>query len=63
MLFFFTCFTVASLVWPDYLDGNLRIDEFITHHRKLEDLFEGFNDMHASHVCCLSGILSDSGAV
>lgn len=39
-------FATLSTVFADYLDGHLQIDEYITHQRKLEDLAEGFNDMH-----------------
>ncbi|KIJ70472.1 hypothetical protein HYDPIDRAFT_164499 [Hydnomerulius pinastri MD-312] len=31
----------------DYLKGNLKIDEYVTHHRKFEEINEGFHDMHA----------------
>jgi len=31
----------------DYLGGDLKIDEYVTHHRKFADINEGFNDMHA----------------
>lgn len=31
----------------DYLQGNLKIDEYVTHHRKFEEINEGFEDMHA----------------
>ena len=31
----------------DYLKGTLRIDEYVTHHRKFADINEGFHDMHA----------------
>ncbi|KXN87969.1 S-(hydroxymethyl)glutathione dehydrogenase [Leucoagaricus sp. SymC.cos] len=30
----------------DYLRGNIKIDEYVTHHRKLADINEGFHDMH-----------------
>ncbi|KAF8738151.1 hypothetical protein AX14_011737 [Amanita brunnescens Koide BX004] len=30
----------------EYLKGKLRIDEYVTHSRKLSDLYEGFHDMH-----------------
>ncbi|TEB35383.1 class III ADH enzyme [Coprinellus micaceus] len=30
----------------DYLNGKLRVDEYVTHHRKLTDINEGFHDMH-----------------
>ncbi|KAH7916676.1 chaperonin 10-like protein [Hygrophoropsis aurantiaca] len=31
----------------DYLKGNLKIDEYVTHHRKFAEINEGFHDMHA----------------
>ncbi|KAF8138673.1 chaperonin 10-like protein [Boletus edulis] len=30
----------------DYLNGKLKIDEYVTHHRKFEEINEGFHDMH-----------------
>ncbi|KAJ6510142.1 class III ADH enzyme [Mycena vitilis] len=30
----------------DYLDGKVKIDEYVTHHRKLAEINEGFGDMH-----------------
>jgi len=30
----------------DYLKGTMKVDEYITHHRTLKDINEGFNDMH-----------------
>ncbi|KAF8558805.1 alcohol dehydrogenase [Imleria badia] len=30
----------------DYLKGTLKIDEYVTHHRKFEEINEGFHDMH-----------------
>ncbi|OBZ76442.1 S-(hydroxymethyl)glutathione dehydrogenase [Grifola frondosa] len=37
---------VTGRVWRDYLQGKVKVDEYVTHHRKLEDINEGFNDMH-----------------
>lgn len=31
----------------DYLKGTLWVDEFVTHHQKLDDINKGFDDMHA----------------
>ncbi|KAI0722183.1 class III ADH enzyme [Cerioporus squamosus] len=31
----------------DYLQGKVKIDEYVTHHRKLADINEGFHDMHS----------------
>ncbi|KAI4519089.1 chaperonin 10-like protein [Schizophyllum commune] len=31
----------------DYLNGKVKIDEYVTHQRKLGDLYSGFHDMHA----------------
>lgn len=30
----------------DYLQGKLKIDEYVTHHRKFAEINEGFHDMH-----------------
>ncbi|KAH7888021.1 chaperonin 10-like protein [Phlebopus sp. FC_14] len=30
----------------DYLQGKLKIDEYVTHYRKFEEINEGFHDMH-----------------
>ena len=35
-----------SLGLSDYLKGKLRVDEYVTHHRKLLEINEGFHDMH-----------------
>ena len=32
----------------DYLEGKVKIDEYVTHHRTLADINEGFHDMHVS---------------
>jgi len=31
----------------DYLQGEVKIDEYVTHHRKLADIVGGFHDMHS----------------
>ena len=31
---------------PDYLQGKIKVDEYVTHHRKFEEINEGFHDMH-----------------
>ncbi|KAK0467929.1 class III ADH enzyme [Desarmillaria tabescens] len=30
----------------DYLQGKVKIDEYVTHHRKFTEINEGFHDMH-----------------
>jgi len=30
------------------MDGKLWVDEFVTHHRDLKEINEGFDDMHVS---------------
>ena len=30
----------------DYLNGTLWVDEFVTHHQPLDNINEGFEDMH-----------------
>jgi hypothetical protein len=32
----------------DYLAGTLWVDEFVTHHQKLDGINQGFDDMHVS---------------
>ena len=32
----------------DYLKGTIKIDEYVTHHRKLSEINDGFHDMHVS---------------
>jgi len=32
----------------EYLKGKLRVDDYVTHTRKLDDLYEGFHDMHTN---------------
>ena len=42
----------TNLRFPDYLQGKVKIDEYVTHSRTLADINEGFDDMHVSaHVC------------
>lgn len=42
----------------DYLKGTLKIDEYVTHHRKFEEINEGFHDMHVCRMCkTLSAVL------
>jgi len=31
----------------DYLQKKVKIDEYVTHHRKLDEINEGFHDMHS----------------
>ena len=42
-------------VCADYLQGKVKIDEYVTHHRTLAEINEGFHDMHVS---CLLGASS-----
>lgn len=30
----------------DYLNGTMNVDDFVSHHRKFEEINEGFGDMH-----------------
>lgn len=44
-------FCTAAVVltfFVDYLKGAVKVDEYITHHRTLGDINEGFHDMHVS---------------
>lgn len=40
--------TVFNSSRVDYLAGNIKIDEYVTHNRKLEEINAGFHDMHVS---------------
>ena len=40
----------------DYMDGKLWVDEFVTHHRDLKEINEGFDDMHVSWPWGSTGI-------
>ena len=40
----------------DYMDGKLWVDEFVTHHRDLKEINEGFDDMHVSWLRVSTGI-------
>lgn len=42
------CSRYAPDVSLDYLQGKVKIDEYVTHSRTLADINEGFGDMHAS---------------
>jgi hypothetical protein len=33
------------------MNGKLWVDEFVTHHRDLKEINEGFDDMHVSRLC------------
>lgn len=35
------------------MNGKLWVDEFVTHHRDLKEINEGFDDMHVSRAACL----------
>lgn len=32
----------------DYLEGKVKVDEYVTHHRTLAEINAGFHDMHVS---------------
>lgn len=34
----------------DYLQGKIKIDEYVTHHRKFDEIGASFHDMHASYL-------------
>jgi S-(hydroxymethyl)glutathione dehydrogenase/alcohol dehydrogenase len=34
----------------DYLKGTMKVDEYVTHHRTLKDINDGFGDMHVSRA-------------
>ena len=38
----------------DYLKGNVKVDEYVTHGYKLADINEGFDAMHVSGFCFVS---------
>lgn len=37
-----------SDIGSDYLQGKVKIDEYVTHHRTLDEISAGFHDMHVS---------------
>ena len=39
-------YPMLSLTLPDYMSGKLKVDEYVTHHRTLSEINEGFHDMH-----------------
>ncbi|GME89415.1 unnamed protein product [[Candida] boidinii] len=40
----------------DYLSGTLKVDEFITHRHKLDDINKAFHDMHAGD--CIRAVIT-----
>ena len=34
----------------DYLQGKMRIDDYVTHERKFAEINDGFHDMHVSNT-------------
>ena len=36
----------------DYLQGKVKVDEYVTHHRTLAEINAGFHDMHVSPHSC-----------
>jgi S-(hydroxymethyl)glutathione dehydrogenase / alcohol dehydrogenase len=44
----------------DYLSGKLRVDEYVTHHRTLDAINEGFHDMHVSIYTSSAFLLSSN---
>lgn len=43
-------FSVAT----DYLQGKVKVDEYITHRHKLAEINDGFDAMHVSDCCFVS---------
>lgn len=41
-------FSVDRSSMLDYLNGKVKIDEYVTHHRKFAEINDGFHDMHVS---------------
>jgi len=39
--------TELPLLVRDYMEGKIKVDEYVTHHRKFAEINEGFHDMHA----------------
>lgn len=44
-------------MYLDYLGGKVKIDEYITHHRKFDEINEGFHDMHVRSPIFLSSTM------
>lgn len=42
---------IILIIVTDYLKGTMKIDEYVTHHRTLANINEGFHDMHVSYCC------------
>lgn len=38
----------------DYLNGKVKIDEYVTHHRNFLEINEGFHDMHVRKMFSLT---------
>ena len=38
----------------DYMQGKMKIDEYVTHHRTLAEINEGFGDMHVRSASLLA---------
>jgi hypothetical protein len=41
---------IAADEEADYLEGKMKVDEYVTHRRTLGEINDGFHDMH---VCLL----------
>lgn len=44
----------------DYLNAKIKVDEYVTHHRTLKEINEGFGDMHVSNVLKAIHLCSDN---
>lgn len=42
--------TTDALQLIDYMNGTLKVDEFITHTQTLGGINAGFDDMHVSEI-------------
>lgn len=51
----FRLLTLSQPRSSDYLNGEVKIDEYVTHHRKLADINEGFHDMHVIIIVYVFG--------
>jgi Zn-dependent alcohol dehydrogenase len=56
MLVFMRLCCVPDTLTVDYLQGKVKVDEYVTHNYKFADINEGFDAMHVRSRCfCLSG--------
>jgi S-(hydroxymethyl)glutathione dehydrogenase/alcohol dehydrogenase len=50
---------------PDYLQGKIKVDEYVTHSRTLAEINKGFDDMHVSQfpICKITPLTIETRVV